>query len=649
MMNNPRENQCEADDHLPAPEHAHQSASGHSFVMPGGLSKIAHALVGAQGVPSDDNPEPENELSQAMAMAAEDDPEISVLARTDSMFSYRVSTAPRFNGPLATVRSRIHDLLHSQSCHAVVSCIIVLNAAMIGLEQTYRNTGTSPDHMQELELCCLAAYTMELGLHLFTDPARILSDRWLMFDAAIVGLGIADLALTAFASRSTMLENVTVFRLLRLLRLMRTIKLLKRIRVLWMLVSGLMESVSLMLNTVMLLMIVMYVFSCISMEVITASELAVGPNADPEFQAVVDRYFCNLPVTMLTLLQFLCMDSIGDIYKPLVERQPALVIFFGSILLVIPIVMLNLVTAVIVSGAINGGKRDKKALTEHEDSQKKKLIKNLSRIFHRLDTDDSGMVSAREFMHLSDADLDNLGKMTGLTNPMELFRMVDFDDSGELDIDEFCESLWHIVVDKVPIDTRRMEKRVEGLYDHMRKTKQVDVALLESVGELVACQKAVLDSRHVTNRLEEKISAVEKVLQEITGREAQHQDVVSSRHSLNEAQKRICGIRLDKQDGQGFLEGAGSLDWANNILCELQDLRQQLNGDVGLSTHRSRAALRPMTCPANMESKLPTPTIGNDDIDIALCVEHDEHDFVPEEDSPQARQSSMLHWHGIAS
>eukprot|EP00929_Paragymnodinium_shiwhaense_P035616 TRINITY_DN19200_c0_g2_i1.p1 TRINITY_DN19200_c0_g2~~TRINITY_DN19200_c0_g2_i1.p1 ORF type:complete len:670 (-),score=97.70 TRINITY_DN19200_c0_g2_i1:145-2154(-) len=489
-----------------------------------------------------------------------------------------------FTGPCSHIRSVVHTMLHSQCSQWIVSCIIVINAAMIGMEQNYRKHGMSPSYLQTVEVCCLAAYTFELCLHLFTDPRKICSDHWLMFDAAVVVLGIADLVLTLCASEATLFENVTVFRLLRLLRLVRTIRLLKKIQVLWMLVRGLMESVSTMMNTVILLMIVMYVFSCISMEVITASHLAVGPNADPEFQAIVDKYFCSLPVTMLTLMQFLCLDSIGSIYKPLVEREPSLILFFGGVLLVVPIVMLNLVTAVIISGAINGAKRDKKAMADHEHSMKKKLIKHLSRIFKRLDTDHSGMVGPEEFTKLSDNDLENLSKMTGLTDPLELFRMIDLDDSGELDIDEFCESLWHVVIDKVPVDTRRTEKRVERLYDHMRQTKRVEVILLESVGELVACQKAFLDSRHVANSLQEKVASVEKMLHEIS-REAQQESchALQQRPSMREfrsEEARISGISLQGQSTnelQASGRSIGFSEWSQQILQELHQLRDQLS------------------------------------------------------------------------
>ena len=82
---------------------------------------------------------------------------------------------------------------------------------------------------------------------------------------------------------------------------------------------------------------------------------------------------------MLTLIQFVNTDSIADIYKPLIRKSPVLVVrgrfvgrteeplsqtearqvFFVIFLLVVSVSIMNLVTAVIVEGAIAQAAEDK--------------------------------------------------------------------------------------------------------------------------------------------------------------------------------------------------------------------------------------------------------------------------------------------------
>merc|ERR1712187_807656 len=151
------------------------------------------------------------------------------------------------------------------------------------------------------------------------------------------------------------------------------LRLLARFRELWMLVSGLLTSASTMLYTLFLLSLVLFIFSSIGFEVITQHSLAKGPEADEGFQAIVGRYFPSLPITMMTLIQFICMDSIGAIYKPLIEKDPILAIYFVAELIVIPIVLMNLVAAVIIQDAMEQANADKQAHQIREDKKKKKL------------------------------------------------------------------------------------------------------------------------------------------------------------------------------------------------------------------------------------------------------------------------------------
>merc|ERR1719343_560087 len=106
-------------------------------------------------------------------------------------------------------------------------------------------------------------------------------------------------------------------------------------------------------------------------------------------------------MTMLTLIQFVCLDSVGAIYRPLIVKDGFLICYFVGIILILPIVLMNLVTAVIVNSALEQALQDKEAMAIHEEQQKKKLVKELRKIFERADDDGSGQMSREEISGMS--------------------------------------------------------------------------------------------------------------------------------------------------------------------------------------------------------------------------------------------------------
>ena len=200
-------------------------------------------------------------------------------------------------------------------------------------------------------------------------------DRWLIFDGVLVVLGILSnwiLPLTSHGSDE--LSPILVLRVARIFWLVRTVKILVHIKELWILAHGLLNSTNTMLYPLLVLGVIMYAFASLGVELITNHPLATGPEPDAEFQEVVRVHFRPLPVMMMTLIQFLTMDSIGSIYKTLIERDWRPLPFFAMVILVMPIVLMNLITAIVVNSALEQASQDKDARKVHEDTLRKKKI-----------------------------------------------------------------------------------------------------------------------------------------------------------------------------------------------------------------------------------------------------------------------------------
>lgn len=78
------------------------------------------------------------------------------------------------------------------------------------------------------------------------------------------------------------------------------------------------------------------------------------------------------PVTFRSTLLRQGLDSIGAIYKPIIRRRFALLLYFISVLLLLSIALMNLVTAVMVNSSLDQATQDKEALKAWESARRAK-------------------------------------------------------------------------------------------------------------------------------------------------------------------------------------------------------------------------------------------------------------------------------------
>jgi len=209
----------------------------------------------------------------------------------------------------------------------MVGFVILCNSVMIGMEQTARLDGKEMRVFQHFENLFLVIYILEIIMRFFVCGTSAVSDHWVKFDLFLVAVSIVSewiLSPMVGAANMDQLGPVMVMRTARLARLARALRLLVKFRELWMLVRGLLLSANMMVYTMVLLCILIYMFATIAIEVITLEVDADLRGSD--YHGIVHSYFRSLPVTMLSLLQFVTMDSIGAIYRPLVEKRPFLAI-----------------------------------------------------------------------------------------------------------------------------------------------------------------------------------------------------------------------------------------------------------------------------------------------------------------------------------
>jgi len=200
---------------------------------------------------------------------------------------------------------------------------------------------------------------------------------------------------------------------------------------------------------------------------------------DEQINVLVKGSFPNVPIAMLTLLQFACMDSIAAIYHPLIVHDLTLLLFFLPFILVVSISLMNLITAIIVEAAIEQGKQDREALARYKQARVKSLLPSLKQLFKDFDADGDETVTISEIKNANEEVRQQLEGFMQVDSLEELFEMIDVDGSGEIDIDEFCDGISKVVSSDIDVETMRMLKQLSVIRKELKDLKS-------SVGNLGA-------------------------------------------------------------------------------------------------------------------------------------------------------------------
>ncbi|CAE8615884.1 unnamed protein product [Polarella glacialis] len=330
-----------------------------------------------------------------------------------------------------------------------IGCVIFLNAISIGVELTLQIEDKSTLVINIIESIFLVIYILELALRLYAFGPPCLKDPWVQCDIGLVFLGVLITwildPIFEGKNAASAFGLLMILRMLRLLRLAKIARLFKRFREFWVFMRQCGHVAGTMIYVFLILFVVLYIFSCLAVELITKHKLN---DEDEEFREHVQKYFRSLPIIMLTLLRFACLDNTSEVYTLLVEKDGWLVIFF-----VLLIVNVSLVFFHLRQGAIIFNSTMERSL-EEEDNQKRdrmdnwsQLISDLKDMFLRMDDDKSGSLSIDEFENIHPNDMKILTAALGsASNPIRVFQSLDVDKSGEVSISEssFCLRLFYI-------------------------------------------------------------------------------------------------------------------------------------------------------------------------------------------------------------
>ncbi|CAK0885015.1 unnamed protein product [Prorocentrum cordatum] len=325
--------------------------------------------------------------------------------------------------------------------------VIILNALTIGAETSISRRGDNiPTYLQIADFTFVVLYCIELAMWLYVlGKQKALSNNWLKLDAAMVAAGLLNIFLTLSRfggdSAAAVVDKANMLKVIRLFRLAKTVRVIVQFRTLWMLVQGLMYAVMPMFWTAILMLVVCYMFAVMAMELIVVS----GDNEDYDIPA---RNFDTIGESMITLIQFITLDSVAGIYRPLVATKPWLFIYFLIFLLLGPIALMNIVTAIMVESSLRTASEDQEAKKAWDNIRRKNMMPKLRSLFLALDISGDGEVDLSEIFNAPSEIQEAMKHIVGLDELEEVFRLLDYDGSGLIDIEEFVEGIMRSQSDK---------------------------------------------------------------------------------------------------------------------------------------------------------------------------------------------------------
>ncbi|CAK9067555.1 unnamed protein product [Durusdinium trenchii] len=365
---------------------------------------------------------------------------------------------------------------------STVGAVILLSTICTGLEIDLHEQ-SDPTIWIIIENFFCVVWITEMVAKLWELRCRYFQDCLNYVDMSLVVLSVFDAWIMPFLVDYG--GDLVLFRLVRLVRLLRLVKLLqvlRRFRNLWLMVRGLIESVSTLNWVILMLCLVMYIFAVFLRLAVDCKGLFA--DWDPE----CDQYFGTIPKIMYTLVQVLTLESWAmTVGRPLVDRQPLLFIILLLFIFLTTFGLLNIIVGVIVENTLNIAQSDQELQDRRLQRQLLHELEFLRQVFETADFDGSGTLDREEFVEICqrhEVKTALLRMEIPAEQPEELFDILDEDNLGQITFLQFHESVKKVRGVPTAFDMKNMMvsvsdilRRQNRLQTQYERTEQIIYAI----------------------------------------------------------------------------------------------------------------------------------------------------------------------------
>jgi len=371
---------------------------------------------------------------------------------------------------------------------------ICVNAVVLALETDLR-TEENEEHTAWIILDSVfnVVFLFELVLRMYAERKKWVRDVWNVFDFVLVVVGVTDswiLPATGLNSDMRFVTLMRLFRLFRLIRVLRVLRLLRFLKELMLLIQGITSAMRAMVWGLLLLGITIFICALLLTRLVGKACC----ESDDTFQdELYFEYFGSLARTSFTLFQF-TMEFQPDICRETWSYGPWLTFFFLAYTMFTNITLLNTVASVIVENILSisqANNAEQQAKLETEASRN--THDRMSQVFAMVDLDGNRMIEKSEIEKNNPA-VEGLLAMSGVTmeHAMNLFNIMDVDESGAISRDEFQKALARGTHPLQASDVLRVQCQLDAMKLNMTKISEdackQNTAIIEALDRLEAKQ-----------------------------------------------------------------------------------------------------------------------------------------------------------------
>lgn len=382
--------------------------------------------------------------------------------------------------------------------------VIAVNAATMGLETDAR--GKDGENVSGIwyliEVCFCLTFVAELGSRLyyhrktyFTHP---INKWWNITDFVIVCLSVVDAFIITPMGMGANVRLISMLRFIRLFRLIRLIRLMRLFKELWLVANGLIESSKTLCWVALMIVSLIYICAIFTTLVIGKNDKLYDSYFKESGGWDHEEFFRTVPRSMFTLFQVVTFESWSErIVRHVMQKQPAMVVFFIAFIAVSSFGLLNIVVGVVVESTLSTSERDENKVKRSQERDRQRVFDHLREIFESADEDGSGTLTLAEVQKaINKPEIYNKLKMIEfpVEDPKQIFMLLDYDNSCELSIDEFIAGCIRmkghakskdLLAAQVAVDTM---KRHYSVFEKEMKELQGKIALLDDTARALVYQ-----------------------------------------------------------------------------------------------------------------------------------------------------------------
>eukprot|EP00929_Paragymnodinium_shiwhaense_P006955 TRINITY_DN11090_c0_g2_i1.p1 TRINITY_DN11090_c0_g2~~TRINITY_DN11090_c0_g2_i1.p1 ORF type:complete len:767 (-),score=145.66 TRINITY_DN11090_c0_g2_i1:54-2261(-) len=335
--------------------------------------------------------------------------------------------------------------------------VLLSNSIFTGVQADFAATSPSADPplgYRIVSYIYAGLFTVELCMRFVASgPKRFFTHKkevmWNMLDLVTVASSAVEILLEVVyylqgtSNQSQNVESVRLVRILRVSRLLRTLRvarIVRFIRALRTLVISIVCTLKTVFWAMMLLGIIIYVFALLFVQAVGEHKMKVHAEG-LEMGRDLDMFWGSLARSMFTLYKTIAGGlSWHDAVYPLNAVGTTWVWLFIIYVAFTVFAVLNVITGVFCESAIESAKQDQEMVIQQRLANKRMYTDKLKKLFQAIDDDGSNALTTEEFeAHFQNEQAIAFFEYMGieLADAREIIHLIDGDNSGAVDLEEF--------------------------------------------------------------------------------------------------------------------------------------------------------------------------------------------------------------------